>query len=453
MENQVYKKLKESISDIRRDELPKMVDQLIRLGAFEVTFPVFKKGLILKNPGFNTKKGCSIKSGCHGDSETKDGKIRIEYSVQEDWRGKVKAEIKRFNESNEKDKVETFVFATNQYLDNKEIEYQENGKKIKKSIEEYIKDKTGVGNVIVLGLDDLLSPLSDPEFSGVRRDFLKIENEFFINSQQYLDGLEKYRRYRISDGEKKSVSGASKLLQQVSSLSWKIKNAECKIIFINGTSENFKELLRLVGNAANVIKCEDDQEMVFIRYPRKDFTIRQEHIDEITGNGIKYITIWDPEKINNLNDYSQFEQGQNKMVFVCANNKESSKIINEMNLEEGEYEIIEAFMGDTESTFDIDNYEKGLDIKKDYSGNAVKYQAMTYLYGPININDSEIRVKIRKLVGINKKEEEFILKNLIQKDALNRVGNLVSVSDFKLGKNILEKLVSSGEIDINNLMV
>jgi len=256
-EQQIIKRLK-TIDQVHFEE---MVNNLLYQGAFpEITY----EGAVLGQFGTNIEKNRTIKSSPKADAEVNSQGLKIESSVEEDWRGKLKQVVQK----NKSKPVRKFAFFTNQDVGTKQIKLD--GKET--NAEDYSTGELGCEQSYLVGRKDLLLAMQDPKYFSIRRNYLGLDDDFFCSVTEYDEILK--RPSLRCDTDKLDLQRYGVMLKNALSFDYS------RIVILY--NDDYISLLHTISVWANLIR-EDSQDIdvCFIKYPYKNADIASVDGNEI----------------------------------------------------------------------------------------------------------------------------------------------------------------------------
>ena len=148
----------------------RLIDNLLHQGAFPEVAP---RNALVESYGTNIEKRRTIRSAPRTDAELYVSGTKIEKSVRDNWRRKFREDI----ENNAGRAIKRFVWCTNQDTGNKTL--RDNGETV--DAREYCISRLNCEECIIIGSNDLILVLQNPEFCNIRRQFLNIPDDFFAS--------------------------------------------------------------------------------------------------------------------------------------------------------------------------------------------------------------------------------------------------------------------------------
>ena len=287
-----------SLENIDPTSLHGLCDDLIYAGAL---MPDLKNKRI--NPtGWNPSKHHTIPSPADGIIELEEGLCVLEYSRTEDWRNKLKSDLKSIKQWAERDshKLAQFIFITTRRIGNKKIN-GEDGQEM--SPEKFIKKELSQFNIqaSVLGQEQLLIVLRNSNYFYIRRRWLDIPEDYF----QSLESFESHHIKQAKDSHIYLKEFVEDPLRQknISVITDFIHQVDVRILLVHsqgGVGKTRFVLESLKGTREETVVPSID--ILFNR--RKKYVNVDEIIPEISEEQESLIVLDDAHLIDNLTDFA-----------------------------------------------------------------------------------------------------------------------------------------------------
>lgn len=79
----------------------------------------------------------------------------------------------------------------------------------------------------------------------------------------------------------------------------------------------------------------------------------------------------------------------------------------------------------------------------------MQYKFIVYLLQPIDEKDGDKQKNIRNFLDISKKEQQNIIKQLYKEEFIQKVGNIMVLTNQKESRGEIESYLKNNKIDIN----
>lgn len=442
---------------IKDSKFQSLFEHLLYQGAFQ---DICKGKSLIQSHGINTGLNTSKPSPGFSDSDIPSQDLEIEYGTDKDWRTKLKSDVKKLKQSKKlrTSKIKIFVFVSNRNLGDEMI--KSGSKKIKAT--EYCKQELGCKAAHVIGSEEIRKALSDESFFRVRREFLNIEEDLFVNYENFYKIL--CDKQIISSDDFKSVD-ALKVNTEVGCIMDKLKFDKQKIYILSSRKTEYRNLLYYLYKTGEKQSKDHLDEFVFIRWPKQDVAISGKHAEELNDDGQKFVVVWGADSIENVQDYLSLANEQTTLVFVCIQGS-ANKIKNQIpklrslhQLEDLDYPFEST--GKFVSEKEVDKHKKKIKeisvietgkISKEINDLLLKFEALIYFYSPFNIDDAKTKAKIIKLLGMSEEKMFFLITIMTENMIVERVGDLLALSKHDVGRKLLNDYIDGGVFIIDQLL-
>ena len=457
---------------------------------------LFMKNLNLKHilidpTGWNPSKMRTIPSPTDSRLVFQEGFV-FEYSTREDWNQKLKEDVKSVKTwaIRKNQKIDHFIFVTNQYVGNRKI-----GKLTPKTyIEQELRQFNAKG--FVFSRESLLNPLGNSDFFYIRRRWLNITDDYF-------QSLERFRQHHLKQAQARHI-----YLECFQRSPWYDESIEVIRAFISGdervlviNSKGGVGKTRFVLEACEQIQQEREfQNLDFLFNRWKKSVDIDDIIHEISKAKESLIILDDAHVIDNLADFRAiFSERDNAKIVLTTRStalehvkhqigipakqlelqrldKEGSTNLLKANLK---YRILDEDVTTTASLCEgnplligisahlinsgavrsfhdlkkhdlISSYFQQIlvELKQSKSDiSLIRYEpflALVFLLRPFSIYDTEARALTRKTVGIDEVQEGFILRDLEKNGILERHGGTFWIYLDLLGEYLLFRDTNTG---------
>lgn len=264
-----------------------------------------------------------------------------------------------------------------------------------------------------------------------------------------------------------SLSGLHFNYQLKSTKSKKKKYYDCKREFLNICRINKIPIILILVNSKldlffweyinesyikNILKLDDDKKsktrrVKFLNVIEKDF------IDKIINICKNHSILYHEQKefFENL----EYMKSQKTPIDIYTDDKFKKQQTTEHNIDKfGYFTVPYSVKLNEEETNEIKKIKNKLFKSiKSISDKFIIYQGLIYLIGPVYLDrrGDIIRLKIKRLLSINNKEEKLILDNLLNLKLIIQKGNLVYVNNKERSKKILNELLDKNDLNLNKL--
>ena len=481
-----------SLENIDPASLHGLCDDLIYAGAL---MPDLKNKRI--NPtGWNPSKHHTIPSPADGIIELEEGLCVLEYSRAEDWRNKLKSDLKSIKQWAERDshKLAQFIFITTRRIGNKKINGEDGQEMFP---EEFIKKELSQFNIqgSVLGLEQLLIVLRNSNYFYIRRCWLHIPGDYF-------QSLESFESHHIKQAEDRYI-----YLKEFVEDPSRQKSTNSIKDFINSTDERIFLVhsqggigkTRFVLESLKRINEKNAVSSIDISFSRRKKQVNiDEVIPEISEEQESLIVLDDAHLIENLTDFANIlsEREHAKIILITRStatesvkqaigypmkemeltplDKESSIELLKNNLKktlrdeylkyaaricEGNslligltaylinHNKVQSF-ADLKTNDLVRNYlqtilnESGANNQADTDRHE-PYLALLFLLRPFSVNDTQTISLIRSLVAIDEIQARYLLKIFEQYNILEKHGDMLWLYPDLLGEYLVETIFFS----------
>ncbi len=437
-EQQIIQKLK--IIDQYKFEW--MISNLFHQGAFP--------GIVEQNAsivpfGVSTEKERTRKSFPRSDAELITGEVKIESSVQVDWKSKFKEVI----ENNKGQPIKKFVFCTNQDIKSKQI----NIDKKKVDAEEYGRNNLNCKDCFVIGQQMLILILKNPAFFYIRRNFLNILNDFFCSVEEYKSILKQNSSLECNLSQ-------SEIEQYVNILSDRLTFDPKKTILLH--NDEYLTLLNTIAVWASGQVKKDfpntlSQDFCFIRWPQSIISLENISTSEIDERIATIVFIWGAHKIENLSEYLMFNKQNVMLVFVCPSvfkDKVYEKIIDFGGSISTQDLCISEIDKRGVSTKESEAHKQKIStVVRNLRELLLKCEALIYFYSPFYPSDTELKKKISSILKINQIQLNQLFTLLLQNNLASITGKILWLKQPIIAKELLNDYINNGTFHIEEMVI
>jgi len=436
----------DALNTIDQATFEKLARRLLYYGAFEHLG--IEQRELLYAFGINIEKNKTRGSKGRVDVENSSGSLKVEISTREDWDKKLIQDIKDIKKNGII--VDKFIFCTNREIGSLNIK----PKCGKIDARQYCKNELKCKIAEIIGQQELLLPLTDPRFFYIRRDYLEIEDDFFVSAGQFYNIIKSnypVKSFLINQGE---------IFQVFDDKIKFLPNNQILLLHLN----NYEELLNLLAEWA-IIKFKFDENYfndngevrkidagAFIRWPLN--TVKDSYLDEVkTEKARLFIFIWGAHLINNISEYLQLKGTDGQLVFICQSGQEDKVGAEIKKITSCNIQIVKI---PTKLAIITEENRKKHDkkikqIQETERQLILKYEALVYYYFPYRKTSSEITDKIKILLSINADRLEILTQTTINSNILQLTGDILSLQDNAMGRKLLEDFINDGTFSIEQL--
>ncbi len=417
-----------------------MINSLFHQGAFP--------GIVEQNAsivpfGVSTEKERTRKSFPRSDSELITGEVKIENSVQVDWKSKFKKVI----ENNKGQTIKKFVFCTNQDIKSKQINI--NRKKV--DAEEYGRNKLNCKDCFVIGQQMLILILQNPEFFCIRRNFLNIPEDFFCSVEGYKNILENHNSLAYNESK-------SEIESCLNFLTHELIFVPKQIILLH--NNKYLALLHAIAVWASGQTKKDSknilsQSLCFIKWPYNVENLKNISESEIKSNIPTIIFIWGAHEIDKPSGYLKFDIDNVMLVFICKSTFKD-EVIEKLRKFNDLISIKDLYIpeiGEEEvSSREYVAHEHKIDtLISSLKEQLKKCEALIYFYSPFYTNESILKRKISSILKINLAQLDQLFTLLIQNDLASKTGKIVWLIQPIMAKKLLNDYINDGSFNIEEM--
>ncbi|MFC1928824.1 hypothetical protein ACFLXK_04390 [Chloroflexota bacterium] len=430
-EQQIIKRLK----TIDQVHFEKMVNNLLYQGAFpEITY----EGVVLGQFGTNIEKNRTIKSSPKADAEVNSQGLKIESSVEVDWRGKLKQVVQK----NKSKPVRKFAFFTNQDVGTKQIKVD--GKET--NAEDYSTGELECEQSYLVGQKDLLLAMQDPNYFSIRRNYLGLDDDFFCSVTEYDEILK--RPSLRCDTDKLDLQRYGVMLKNALPFDYS------RIVILH--NDDYISLLHTISVWANLIREDShDIDVCFIKYPYKNVDIASVDGNEIDKTILTVIVVWGANEIDNISDFLRFT-AENVMVVLVTPTAFREEVLSRLKTFKGNIRIeeisIEAIDTRQVSREDKEKHqEKIKTVVSELLDLMLRYEALVYFYSPVNLDDEQKTNNIMTILEIDHAKLEQLRELLIKSDLAAITGRILWLKQPNVAKELLNDFITKDAISISSL--
>lgn len=434
-------KIVDKLETIDQYRFERLVDNLLHQGAFP---QVAQKNSFLESFGTNIEKERTIKSAPRADAEIGLLGIKVEKSVEEDWRGKLKKDIRK----NQSKIIKKFVFVTNQDTSTKLMRI--NNTQVDAA--QYCNNQLRCQESFIIGRNDLVLTLQNPDFSNVRRNFLAVPDDFFRAPSEFLQGIRETNSLSCDLSE-------DTLRQYSSPLDQEITFSPREIILLH--NDDYVTLLHVLGvwardrslNSALLIA----KDFCFINWPRKNADLQNIDHRELNNDIETFVIIWGAHEIQNLSEYLKFTNPKTSLIFVTKTSFKDSHVISQLQTFGNPPNIrevsIAAIDKRTVSPEELLLHEAKLKaIIKNTLDSLKRFEALIYFYSPVYLSDVDQMRKIAEILKLNETQLEHLRGMLLQNDLAGVTGNIIWVRQPGVARTLLSDFIKEGVFVVEDLM-
>jgi len=392
-----------------------MICHLLHQGAF---LDIVEKNASIIPYGINMEKARTRKSSPRSDAELIIRKLKIESSVQEDWKSKFKEVIKK----NKGQPIKKIVFCTNQ--DTGSMEINVNRKKI--DAIEYCRNNLNCEDCFVINQQSLVLALQTPEFFHIRRNFLNIPEDFFCSVEGYKDILK----------------NSSSLACNVSKSYFALLHA----IAVWALGQNKKD-------STNTLS----QSLCFIKWPYSRASLKNISDLEIKSNIPTIVFIWGAHEIKEPSDYLKFNKLNVMLVFICKS-AFKDKVVEKLRKSGSLISIKDLYISgigeeEVSSKECVTHERKIYTLVSSLKEQLKKCEALIYFYSPFYLDDPKLINKIRSILKINKTQLNQLFKLLVQSNLASRTGNILWLKQPIIARKLLNDYIDDGTFHIEEMII
>jgi len=419
-----------------------MICHLLHQGAF---LDIVEKNASIIPYGINMEKARTRKSSPRSDAELIIRKLKIESSVQEDWKSKFKEVIKK----NKGQPIKKIVFCTNQ--DTGSMEINVNRKKI--DAIEYCRNNLNCEDCFVINQQSLVLALQTPEFFHIRRNFLNIPEDFFCSVEGYKDIL------KNSSSLACNVS-KSKIESYVNILTDKLIFDPKQIILLHN-NEYFALLHAIAVWALGQNKKDStntlSQSLCFIKWPYSRASLKNISDLEIKSNIPTIVFIWGAHEIKEPSDYLKFNKLNVMLVFICKS-AFKDKVVEKLRKSGSLISIKDLYISgigeeEVSSKECVTHERKIYTLVSSLKEQLKKCEALIYFYSPFYLDDPKLINKIRSILKINKTQLNQLFKLLVQSNLASRTGNILWLKQPIIARKLLNDYIDDGTLHIEEMII
>jgi hypothetical protein len=424
----------------------KLVSDLVYAGAYKEIVDEYS---LVEAFGTSVEKERTIASAPFGDVEVRSSGLLIECSVDEEWKDKIKQDLKKYTKR--KGEYRKIAFFTNQLAGTKQIKIGGKGAK-NIDITEYVKSQTDCEECFLVDRRDLIQVLQQPKFFHIRRKYLAIESDFFVNPTSYLNEIK-------SNAAFSSVVEAPLLEGYVKELGTHVTFSPGGIYVIY--NDEYGALLQTIGVWAEkeFLKNEGEvvikRDYVFINHPQR---YNRNADAEISKNVETFIVIWGANSIENIVDYLMLNKQNTTLIFVCKQGFEDLNVIAPLQASGGTVnpKKISIASIDTRTITEEDvlvHEQKISSYVEDTSKLLKKMEALVYYYSPLDMEDASIKEKMIKALNINETQFLAMKEHLVKSNLAGVTGTILWLQQPGIAKKLFEKMLDDGTFNLLDLYI
>jgi len=418
-----------------------MISNLLHQGAFP---EIVDQNASIVSFGINIEKKRTRKSLSRSDAELITGEVKIEKSIQVNWKSKFIEDI----EKNKGKLIKKFVFCTNQDVGSKKI--NSDGKKI--DAEEYGRDNLNCKDCFVIGQQTLVLILQNPAFFYIRRNFLNISDDFFCSVEEYKSILQQNSSLECNLSQ-------SEIGQYANILSDRLTFDPKKTILLH--NDEYLTLLHTIAVWASGQVKKDfpntlSQDFCFIKWPRNIISLGNISTSEIDERIATIVFIWGAHKIEKLSEYLMLNKQNVMLVFVCPSvfkDKVYEKIIDFR----GSISIQDLYISEIDkrgvSTKESEAHKQKIStVVRNLKELLLKCEALIYFYSPFYADDPKLKNKIRSILKINQTQLNQLFNLLLQNNFASITGKILWLKQPIIAKELLNDYINDGTFNIEEMV-
>jgi len=417
-----------------------MICHLLRQGAFP---EIVDQNASIVPFGISMEKARTRKSLDRSDAELITPGLKIESSVQEDWKSKFKKDV----EKNKDQPINKFVFCTNQDVGTKKINID--GKSI--DAEEYGRNILNCEDCIIYDQKTLVLILQIPEFFHIRRNFLNIPEDFFCSVEGYKNILENHNSLAYNESKSEIESCLNFLTHEL------IFDPKQIILLYNN---KYLALLHAIAVWASGQTKKDSknilsQSLCFIKWPYNVENLKNISESEIKSNIPTIIFIWGAHEIDKPSGYLKFDIDNVMLVFICKSTFKD-EVIEKLRKFNDLISIKDLYIpeiGEEEvSSREYVAHEHKIDtLISSLKEQLKKCEALIYFYSPFYTNESILKRKISSILKINLAQLDQLFTLLIQNDLASKTGRILWLIQPIMAKKLLNDYINDGSFNIEEM--
>jgi len=434
----IIKKLK----TIDQYKFEAMICNLLHQGAIP---EIVEPNASIETFGINNEKERTRKSPFRTDAELITGEVKIESSVNVDWKSKLKKDINK----NKGKPIKKFVFCTNQDVGTREISI--NGNKI--DAIEYCQNNLNCKHCFVISQNMLVIILQNPAFFCIRRNFLNISEDFFYSVEGYKDVLKNNSSLACNVSK-------SKIESYVNILSDKLTFDPKQTILLY--NDKYLALLHTIAVWALTQVGKDlqktmSQDLCFIKWPYSRVNLENISDSEINGNIPTIVFIWGAHKIDKLSEYLMFNKKNVMLVFVCKLAFKDN-VYDKLRSFGGLISIQDLYIPEIDkrdvSTKECETHEHKINaVTTSLKERLKECEALIYFYSPFYSDDPKLKNKIRSILKINQAQLDLLFKLLLQNNFASRTGKILWLKQPIIAKKLLNDYINDGTFNIEEMVI
>ena len=421
-----------------------MIDSLLHQGAFP---EIVNQNASLQPYGVNMENRRTRKSFPRADTELITHSLKVESSVQVNWKSKFKEVI----ENNKGQSIEKFVFCTNQDIHSAEINID--GKNIK--AEEYGRNNLNCKNCFVIDKQSLILILQNPAFFHIRRNFLDIPEDFFCSVEGYKRILQQNSSLALE-----SNFPQSKIRRYANILSDKLIFEPKQIILLH--NDDYLALLHSIAEwASGQVKKDSpntlSQELCFIRWPQNGINLENIITSEINEKIATIVFIWGAHEIQTLSEYLMLNKKNVMLVLVCKS-AFKDRVYDKLGSFGGSISIQDLFISEIDnrevSTKEHEMHQHKIDtLVESLKEYIKKCEALIYFYSPFYPDDSKLKNKIGSILKINQAQLDQLFILLKQNNLASKTGGILWLKQPIIAKKLLNDYINDGTFNIEEMVI
>lgn len=437
-EQQIIQKLK--IIDQYKFEW--MISNLFNQGAFP---EIVDQNASIEPFGVSIEKERTRKSFPRSDAELITYGLKVEISVQEDWKSKFKEVI----ESKKGQPIKKFVFCTNQDIKSKQINID--GKKV--DAEEYGRNNLNCKDCFVIGQQMLILILQNPAFFYIRRNFLNISDDFFCSVEEYKSILQQNSSLAINFSR-------SEIERYANILSDNLTFDPKQTILLH--NDDYLVLLHTIAAWASEQVKKDfpntlSQDLCFIKWPRNIISLGNISTSEIDKRIATIIFIWGAHEIEKLSEYLMFDK-KNVMLVLVFKSALKDRVYNKLGSFGGSISIQDLCISEIDnrevSTKERETHQHKIDtVARSLTELLQKCEALIYFYSPFYPDDPKLKNKIKSILKINQTQLNQLFKLLLQNNFASKIGELLWLKQPIIAKELLNDYINDGTFHIEEMVI
>lgn len=419
-----------------------MISNLFHQGAFP---EIVGLNASIEPFGISIEKARTRKSLSRSDAELITGEVKIESSVQVNWKSKFIKDI----EKNKGKPIKKFVFCTNQDIGSREIKID--GKKI--DANEYCRNNLNCKDCFVVSQQKLVLILQNPTFFYIRRNFLNIPEDFFCSVEEYKRVLKKNNSLVCNVSK-------SKIKLYANILSDKLTFDHKQTILLN--NDDYITLLHTIAVWTS-IQVEKDypkvmsQDLCFIRWPQNIISLENISNSEINERIATIVFVWGAHEIEKLSQYLMFNKKNVMLVFVCKS-AFRDKVYDKLRSFGGSISIQDLYISEIDnkeiSTKERETHKHKIDaVVRNFKECLKKCEALIYFYSPFYPDDPKLKNKIRSILKINQAQLDQLFKLLLQNNFASKTGKIFWLKQPIIAKKLLNDYINDGTFNIEEMVI